>query len=101
MNSYVISDDQDILTGMRLAGIKGVLVASREQALEQLQRTFGNDQVQIVIITESVLKMAEEEIMKFKLERTYPLIVEIPGLQGPERGDYIAGYVREAIGLKI
>ncbi|MFZ5968602.1 MAG: V-type ATP synthase subunit F [Bacillota bacterium] len=101
MKSFLISDNQDTLIGMRLAGIKGVLVKNREEALEQLQKTLDSSEIQIVIVTEAVLAMAEEEIMELKIKRDYPLIIEIPDRQGSRRGDYITKYIRESIGLKI
>lgn len=101
MKSFLISDNQDTLIGMRLAGIKGVPVGNRQEVLEQLYKALENAEIQILIVTQSVMEMAEKEIMEAKIQRDYPLIVEIPDKQGPGRGDYITRYIREAIGLKI
>ena len=45
--------------------------------------------------------MARQEIMKLKLERGFPLIVEIPRPEDAGMDDYISEYIKEAIGLKI
>jgi V/A-type H+-transporting ATPase subunit F len=86
---------------MRLAGIRGVLASNREQVLEQLNKILTGGDVQILLITVSALKMAEQEIKKLKLERTLPLIVEIPGPEDAQGQDSIIGYIREALGAKI
>ena len=101
MRSFIISDSRDTLTGMRLAGIKGAFVSSREQALEKLYNMPVQEEVRIVLITRGVLDMARQEIMRLKLERGFPLIVEIPRPIDAGMDDHISGYIREAIGLKI
>jgi V/A-type H+-transporting ATPase subunit F len=101
MGSFLISDNRDTLVGMRLAGIRGVLVSNREQVLEQLNRVLTGGDVQILLITVGALKMAEQEIKKLKLERTHPLIVEIPGPEDAPGQDSITAYIREALGAKL
>lgn len=101
MGSYLISDNQDTLIGMRLAGIKGVLAQDRKQVLNELKNALENEEIEIIIVTEKILFMAEEEIMKLKIERERPLIIEIPDRSGSKRGDYLINRIRESIGLKI
>lgn len=101
MGSYLISDNQDTLIGMRLAGIKGVLAQDRKQVLNELKNALENEEIEIIIVTEKILFMAEEEIMKLKIERESPLIIEIPDRSGSKRGDYLINRIRESIGLKI
>lgn len=101
MRSYLISDNQDTLIGMRLAGIGGVIATTKEEILEVLKIKINDKEIGIVIITEKILSMAEHEIMKLKLERDYPLIIAIPDRNEEKREDYIAKYIRESIGIKI
>lgn len=101
MRSFLISDSRDTLTGMRLADIKGVFVSSKEQVLEQLYKIPAQEEVRVILITRGVLDMARQEIMKLKLERGFPLIVEIPRPEDAGMDDYISEYIKEAIGLKI
>lgn len=101
MRSYLICDSRELLIGMRLAGIEGVIVNTREKVLEEMKKVLSNEEIGIVIITEKVLSLAEEEIMKLKLERKYPLITAIPDKDNEKREDYIAKYIRESIGIKI
>lgn len=101
MRSYLICDNQDTLIGMRLAGIEGVIVGTKEEILDVLKKILSDANIGIVIITEKILSMAEEEIMKIKLEREYPLITAIPGRDVQKRENYISKYIRESIGIKI
>lgn len=101
MRSYLICDNEDILIGMRLAGIEGVIAKTREAILEVFERVISDGNIGIVIVTEKTLSKAEEEIMKVKLEKDYPLIIAIPDRDEEKREDYIAKYIRESIGIKV
>lgn len=97
----MISDNQDTLIGMRLAGIKGVLAKTKETVVQELYRAWEDEDVRILIVTEKILALAPEEILEFKVKRDDLLIVEIPDRHGSNSGDYITRYIRESIGLKI
>ena len=72
MKMYLISDNVDTYTGMRLAGVDGV----------------GQEFPDI--------------IDTFRLERKMPLLIEIPDRHGTGRQkDFITSYITEAIGLKL
>lgn len=101
MRSYLICDDKDTLIGMRLAGIEGVIAGTKEEILNEFKKILSDEGIGIVIITENILSMAEEEIMNVKLEREYPLITAIPGRNAEKKEDYISKYIRESIGIKI
>lgn len=101
MKSYVISDNKDTLIGMRLAGINGVIVSNKEDVLDELYNVLKDKDIEIIILTEKILFMAESEIMKLKIERDTPLIIEIPNREGSQRGDYLLKCIRESIGIKI
>ena len=52
MKMYLISDNVDTLTGMRLAGVEGCVVHERQELKEALQRTLEDPQVGIILLTE-------------------------------------------------
>lgn len=101
MRSFLISDNLNTLIGMRLAGIEGVIKKSKSEVLVEIDKALKDNSIGIIIITENILSMAEDEIMKIKLERNFPLIVEIPDRNGTKRKDYLMKYIRESIGIKI
>lgn len=101
MKFVLISDSHDAVTGMRLAGIEGVLVGDAQQAQDEIQKCVADENVGIVLVTQGVENSCAELIDSLKLEMSRPLVVTIPGSQGDEPQDNIMRYVREAIGIKI
>lgn len=102
MKMFLISDNNDTKTGMRLAGIEGVVVHEREEVLSALNNALDNKDIGIILLTEKLMDLVHDEVMDIKLKYDYPLIVEIPDRHGPKKdADQITKYVREAIGLKI
>ena len=74
MKFYLISDNIDTLTGMRLVGI----------------------------VTTKLIELAPDVISEIKLKQPKPLITEIPDRHGESKiGEAIDGYVSEAIGVKL
>lgn len=102
MKMYLISDNVDTLTGMRLAGVEGCVVHERQELKEALQRTLEDPQVGIILLTEKFGREFPEMIDDVRLNRKLPLLIEIPDRHGTgRRADFITSYVNEAIGLKL
>jgi len=99
---FLISDNVDTRTGMRLAGIEGVVVHERREIEDALNAAIQDESIGIILITELLAERVEDLIRDYKLNRSKPLIVEIPDRHGTRRpADYIMRYVNEAIGLKV
>ena len=97
MKMYLISDNVDTLTGMRLAGVDGIVVHKRDELKEAIEKAMSDPEIGIVLLTEF-----PELIDEIKLERKMPLLIEIPDRHGTGRKkDFITSYVNEAIGLKL
>ena len=102
MKMYLISDNVDTYTGMRLAGVDGVVVHERGELYEALQNVIKDKEVGIVLLIEKFGREFPEIIDDIKLKRKMPLLVEIPDRHGTGRKkDFITSYVNEAIGLKL
>lgn len=86
---------------MRLAGVQGVILNSREEVLGMIDKKIKDDETGIIIITKAIMQLAEKEIMAIKLKSKYKLIVEIPGAGLDYESDYITRHIRESIGIKI
>ena len=81
MKMYLISDNVDTYTGMRLAGVDGVVVHERDELKQALEKVLSDPTVGIVLL---------------------PLLIEIPDRHGTGRQkDFITSYITEAIGLKL
>ena len=99
---FLISYNIDTYTGMRLAGVEGVVVHEREELREALQTAFSNKEIGIVLLTEKFGREFPELVDEVKLHHKTPLIIEIPDRHGTGRKpDFITSYVNEAIGLKL
>ena len=102
MKMFLISDNVDTYTGMRLAGVDGVVVHEREELYQALQDALQDKTVGIVLLTEKLGREFPDMIDQFRLERKMPLLVEIPDRHGTGRSkDFITSYITEAIGLKL
>ncbi len=102
MKCFLISDNIDTQMGMKLAGINGVVVHKREEVLDALGKAVNDNDIAIILITKKLTDLCNDEIYDFKLNRSKPLIVEIPDRHGDSHiSDTISEYVNEAIGLKI
>ncbi len=102
MRMYLISDNVDTYTGMKLSGVNGVVVHTRLELKDQLDKVLADKTIGIILITEKLSNEYPEIINDVKLNRRIPLIVEIPDRHGTGRKpDFITAYVNEAIGLKL
>ena len=102
MRFYVISDNNDTRVGMRLAGIEGTVVHEPEEVNKALKEAMAMEDVAVILMTERLVKMCGPLVDDLKLNRSRPLIVEIPDRHGNGRAkDSITRYVRDAIGIKI
>ena len=102
MKIYLISDNLDTLTGMRLAGVEGVLVHGKGELKEALEGAISDKNIGILLLTERFGREFPEMIDNVKLNHKTPLIIEIPDRHGTGRKpDFITSYVNEAIGLKL
>ncbi|HIS80954.1 MAG TPA: V-type ATP synthase subunit F [Candidatus Scatomonas merdavium] len=102
MKMFLISDNVDTQTGMRLAGVEGVVVHERDELRQALETTLADKDIGIILLTEKFGREFPDIIDDVKLNHRLPLIIEIPDRHGTGRkADFITSYVNEAIGLKL
>lgn len=102
MKFFLISDNVDTEIGMRLAGVSGVVVHERDEFCEAFDEAVANKDIAVLLITEKLVALDPGHIEEYKVSEKTPLIVELPDRHGSSRGaDYIMGYVRDAIGVKL
>ena len=102
MKMFLISDNRDTYTGMRLAGVEGVVVHERQELKDALDAASRDPEVGIVLLTEKFGREFPDLIDDVKLNRRLPLLIEIPDRHGTGRNaNFITDYVSEAIGLKL
>ena len=86
---------------MRLAGIAGKEVYTKEETLMALNTLLKDKNYGLIIVSENVLNLAKEEIMEIKLMDKDNLIIHIPAPDGFKEKNYIVKYIRESIGIKV
>ena len=102
MKFFLISDNVDTQTGMRFAGIEGVVVHEEEEVRRELTSAMERKDIAVILMTEKLVSLCPDIVYDLKLNRKQPLIVEIPDRHGNGRTkDSITRYVQDAIGVKL
>ncbi len=102
MKMFLISDNVDTLTGMRLAGIEGAIAHQKDEVETALERILEQKDVGIILLTEALGRKYPDLVYDMRSEHRLPLLIEIPDRHGTgRRPDFITSYVNEAIGLKL
>lgn len=102
MKMYLISDNIDTLTGMRLAGVEGAVVHEKQELKDELDKVLADREIGIVLLTEKFGRDFPDVVNEIRLNHKLPLFIEIPDRHGTGRKpDFITSYVNEAIGLKL
>ena len=101
MKFYCIGDE-DTVRGFRLAGIEGYVVSNAQEAETALAAVVRRRNAGVVIITDAVAAEIREQVDAVRLDCERPLLVEIPGPQGPISGrKTLRQLVQEAVGIRI
>lgn len=94
--------DEDTVRGFRLAGVAGEAAATADEASRVLEKVMGEPGCAIVILTSTVADLIRDRVEELRLERDYPLIVEIPGPGGrTARTRSLRDFVQEAVGIRL
>ena len=102
MKFFLLSDNVDSEVGMRLVGIDGIVVHTREAFLNALETALEDPEIAVILITTKLVELAPNVISELKLTQSRQLIVEIPDRHGESAiGEAIDRYVSEAIGVKL
>lgn len=98
---YLVIGDEDTVLGFRAAGMPGQVVVSSDDVSQALSRAKA-ERVGIIIMTEETADMARQEVDALRFDEELPMIVEIPGPQGPLSGRRtLSDIIREAIGIRV
>ncbi len=102
MRMYLLSDNVDTLTGMRMSGVDGVVLHREDELRAKLNELLKEDDIAIIMITSTLLNMIRDTVYDLKLHCRKPLIIEIPDRHGNGRTkESITKYVKDAIGVDM
>ena len=94
MKMYLISDNVDTLTGMRLAGIEGVVVHEKDELKEALDKAFADTDIGILLLTEKFGREFPDVVNAAKLQHKLPLMFRTATAQAAGRTSLLPMSVR-------
>jgi V/A-type H+-transporting ATPase subunit F len=101
MRYHVIADEDTVL-GFRYAGIEGSIVEAPEQARRVFREVVADSNVGVIIMTERAAETIGEEVSRILYQSTRPVIVRIPGPEGPlPTRRSLQDMIAEAVGVKV
>ncbi|MBO4546519.1 MAG: V-type ATP synthase subunit F [Treponema sp.] len=111
MNYFVIAE-REIVLAFAMVGVSGTVATNRAEALDAFNRAtgkggtmnapVGESRPKVLIITEEVSMLLEDEVVEWQQGAQYPLIVEIPGINGHLSGrKTLTDSIREAVGIQV
>ena len=110
MNFYIIGS-REIVLAFKMIGITGAVVENRSEALEVFNRVTGKggfsnipteEHPRVLILSEDVACLIESEEVEWQKTGKFPLIVEVPGLNGHMKGKKtLSDAIREAVGVNV
>ncbi len=100
MKTIVITDNLDLTLGLRLSGFESEIVGSEDEAMQSIKEHLKDDQIGLILVSESLTKKNYEEILELKLRTKGTIISILPELD-KRFSSGIEAYVSEAIGIKV
>lgn len=110
MKFYIIGA-REIVLAFRLTGVEGTVAETRTEVLDAFNKITGKGGTsglpsaeipRVLILTEDAASQIEEEEIAWQKTGKFPLIVEVPGLNGHIEGKKsLSDSIREAVGIQI
>ena len=106
----VVIGDEDLVSGLRLAGVSRYHVITeesdaREEVRKVLTGYLEDPDVGTIVILEDYVEFARDLVTRVRRgKQVTPVIIEIPSKSGTTYGDvreYYKAFVRESIGFDI
>ena len=102
MKFFCISDNIDTKIGMRLAGIEGIVVHTKNSFIKILKQACQDKEIGIILISNKLMTDFYKSIYEIKIKTKIPLIVKIPDRHGNAKiGETIEEYVKKSVGIKF
>lgn len=108
---YFVIGEREIVLAFKLVGVEGSFVVNRTEAIDAFNRITGrggtasvpvDERPKVLILTEDVSLMLEEEVLDWQKGAKYPLIVEVPGINGHiQEKKSLTESIREAVGIQV
>ena len=101
MKKTYLLGDLHTVNAFRLAGIE-VIASGPESAASNLDLLLKMPDTALILITQKIAASIQTAIYQTNLNRTYPIIIEIPGVHDPPGfKTSVLDYITEALGISI
>ena len=110
MKFYIIGE-RELVLAFKLTGVDGTIAENRNDVLDAFNRITGKGGIanvpsgeipKVLILTESAASQIEEEEIAWQKTGKFPLIVEIPALNGHVKGrKHLSDAIKQAVGVEI
>ncbi len=101
MDLFCIADEETV-RGFGLAGVSGLAVSTAAEAGAALANEATHPGAGIIVLTETVAAQIREQVEALRQQQDRPLIVEIPGPEGPLVGrKSLRQVAQEAAGIGV
>jgi len=98
----VVIGNQDAVWGFALVGVRGEVVTTPEELNQALDTVMTSEDLGVVLVTEDVADLARERVDALKVRSMRPLLVEIPGPEGPHPDrPGIGEIIQRTIGVRV
>lgn len=77
MKMYCISDDIDKAVGLKLTGVKSVILNNKADIDNKINEIIKDKDIGILIVTENVYEISKEKLEDIKNNKKLPLIVKL------------------------
>ena len=108
---YFTIAQRELGLAFKLVGVDGAVALNRKEALKAFNRVTGHgdenslpvaERPKVLILSEDVSAMLEQEVLAWQKSAQFPLIVEIPPLNGHLQGKKsLTDSIREAVGISV
>jgi V/A-type H+-transporting ATPase subunit F len=102
MKTYVICDNLDTLTGLRLVGIEGEIVGSNQEFMGAFNKVLADKSIGILFISPSLIDSNQDAVNEVRFNRSTPLITTVQGAHEYQNAtNTIAETIQHAIGIQL
>lgn len=101
MKSVVLANQKETIVGLRLAGIKGILIKNNDEVIPEVEELINDNTVGTIMITQALFKANQGALLEIKLKLKEKMIIKIPGFNEEMEESLIYDHIRDSVGLKL
>lgn len=97
---YVIGSE-DMVLGFKLLGIPGTCPDGTDELRRVLRDTFSDPGMALILVEDRVAAQAPDLVAELQAAKEFPLVVKIPGPEGPMVTESLKEFIAGAIGVRL